>query len=601
MLGNAREKSARKSRECRYRNCGVLVRVLVRFLNRHLRPYRGTLLLLVVLQLVQTAATLLLPTLNAQIIDNGVLKGDAGYIWGTGLTMLAVAAVQILTATGAMLLSSRASAGLGRDLRAKVFGKVMNLSAREVDQIGAPSLITRTVNDVQQVQSIVLTTSDVAVSAIIMCFGGIALALVQDVPVSSILIVLVVIVIAGLALMLKRLSPFYERMQRYLDRINHLLREQITGVRVIRAFVRDPHERGRFDATNRALYGTTLRVGRIMATLPVMVMTVMNVLTVAIILFSGHRIDDGSMQLGALLALLSYVTLIIVAIIMAMLVFTEGPRAAVSAARVDEVLRAQSSIATPGTPVSEMATRGHLELRGATFGYPGAEKPVLRDISLVARPGETVAILGSTGSGKSTLLSLALRLYDVTDGEVRINGVDIRDLDPPALHRVIGYVPQKAHLFSGTIASNLRYGKEDATDEELWHALEIAQAAEFVRPLGLDAPITQGGSTVSGGQRQRLAIARALVRRPEIYLLDDCFSALDAGTEARLRAALARELGDATILLVTQRISTVEAASRVIVLEDGQIVGTGTHAELLGGNQTYREIALSQPVGEAVR
>lgn len=579
----------------------MLVRVLVRFLNRHLRPYRGTMLLLVVLQLVQTAATLLLPTLNAQIIDNGVLRGDAGYIWGTGVTMLAVAAVQILTATGAMLLSSRASAGLGRDLRAKVFGKVMNLSAREVDQIGAPSLITRTVNDVQQVQSIVLTTSDVAVSAIIMCFGGIALALVQDVPVSSILIVLVVIVIGGLALMLKRLSPFYERMQRYLDRINHLLREQITGVRVIRAFVRDPHERGRFDATNRALYGTTLRVGRIMATLPVMVMTVMNVLTVAIILFSGHRIDDGSMQLGALLALLSYVTLIIVAIIMAMLVFTEGPRAAVSAARVDEVLRAQSSIATPGTPVSDMATRGHLELRGATFGYPGAEKPVLRDISLVARPGETVAILGSTGSGKSTLLSLALRLYDVTDGEVRINGVDIRDLDPLALHRVIGYVPQKAHLFSGTIASNLRYGKEDATDEELWHALEIAQAAEFVRPLGLDGPITQGGSTVSGGQRQRLAIARALVRRPEIYLLDDCFSALDAGTEARLRAALARELGDATILLVTQRISTVEAASRVIVLEDGQIVGTGTHAELLGGNQTYREIALSQPVGEAVR
>ncbi len=329
--------------------------------------------------------------------------------------------------------------------------------------------------------------------------------------------------------MLKRLSPFYERMQRYLDRINHLLREQITGVRVIRAFVRDPHERGRFDDTNRALYGTTLRVGRIMATLPVMVMTVMNVLTVAIILFSGHRIDDGSMQLGALLALLSYVTLIIVAIIMTMLVFTEGPRAAVSAARVDEVLRAESSIATPGKPVSDMATRGHLELRGATFGYPGAEKPVLRDISLVARPGETVAILGSTGSGKSTLLSLALRLYDVTDGEVRINGVDIRDLDPLALHRVIGYVPQKAHLFSGTIASNLRYGKEDATDEELWHALEIAQAAEFVRPLGLDAPITQGGSTVSGGQRQRLAIARALVRRPEIYLLDDCFSALDAG------------------------------------------------------------------------
>jgi ATP-binding cassette subfamily B multidrug efflux pump len=583
------------------RNCGLLGRVLVRFLNHHLRPYRGTLVLLVVLQLVQTAATLLLPTLNAQIIDNGVLVGDAGYIWGTGLTMLGVAAVQILTASGAMLLSSRMSAGLGRDLRQKVFGKVMSLSAREVDQIGAPSLITRTVNDVQQVQSIVLTTADVAVSAIIMCVGGVALALVQDVPVSTILIALVVIVITGLTLVLKRLSPFYEAMQNFLDRINHLLREQITGVRVIRAFVRDQHERGRFDATNRDLYGTTLRVGRIMATLPVMVMTVMNVLTVAIIWFSGHRIDDGSMQLGALLALLSYVTLIIVAIIMAMLVFTEAPRAAVSAARVDEVLRAESSINRPEKPVAAFGTRGRLELRGATFGYPGAEKPVLRDISLVAGPGETVAILGSTGSGKSTLLSLALRLYDVTDGQVLLNGVDIRDLDPSALHTIIGYVPQKAHLFSGTIASNLRYGKEDATDDELWHALEIAQASEFVRPLGLDAPIAQGGSNVSGGQRQRLAIARTLLRRPEIYLLDDCFSALDPGTEARLREALALELGNATILLVTQRISTVEAASRVIVLEDGQVVGSGTHAELIATNQTYREIALSQPVGGAVR
>ncbi|MEV6237089.1 ABC transporter ATP-binding protein [Lentzea sp. NPDC051838] len=575
--------------------------MLVRFLNHHLRPYRGTLVLLVVLQLVQTAATLLLPTLNAQIIDNGVLLGDAGYIWSTGLTMLGVAAVQILTASGAMFLSSRMSSGLGRDLRQKVFRKVMNLSAREVDQIGAPSLITRTVNDVGQVQSIVLTTADVAVSAIIMCVGGVALALVQDVPVSTILIGLVVIVIIGLVLMLSRLSPFYEAMQRFLDRINHLLREQITGVRVIRAFVRDPHERGRFDATNRDLYGTSRRVGRIMAAMPVMVMTVMNVLTVAIIWFSGHRINDGSMQLGALLALLSYITLIIVAIIMAMLVFTEAPRAGVSAGRVNEVLQAESSIKQPAKPVREMKTRGHLELRAATFGYPGAEKPVLRDVDLVARPGETVAILGSTGSGKSTLLSLALRLYDVTGGQVLINGVDIRDLDPLALHKVIGYVPQKAHLFSGTIASNLRYGKEDATDDELWHALEIAQAAEFVRPLGLDAPITQGGSNVSGGQRQRLAIARTLVRRPEIYLLDDCFSALDLGTEARLRRALAQELGHATILLVTQRISTVEQASRVVVLEDGQVVGSGTHAELIATNQTYREIAGSQPVGGAVR
>lgn len=575
--------------------------VLTRFLNRHLRAYRGTLVLLVVLQLVQTLATLLLPTLNARIIDNGVLLGDTGYIWNTGLAMIGIAVVQILTASGAMLLSSRVSAGLGRDLRAKVFGKVVSLSARELDQIGTPSLITRTVNDVQQVQNIVLTTADVAVSAVIMCVGGVVLALLQDVPVAMILVALVVVVIVGVALMLVRLAPFYDAMQNYLDRINHLLREQITGVRVIRAFVRDSHERGRFDAVNRDLYGTSLRVGRIMVTLPVMVITGMNVLTVAIIWFSGHRIDDGTMRLGALLALLSYITLIVGAIIMAMLVLTEAPRAAVSARRVHEVLRTESSIAEPRQPITRTTTRGHLELRGATFGYPGAEKPVLRDVDLTARPGETVAIVGSTGSGKSTLLALALRLYDVTGGQVRINGVDIRDLDPAALHRVVGYVPQKAHLFSGTIASNLRYGNQDATDEELWHALEIAQATEFVRPLGLDAPITQGGSNVSGGQRQRLAIARTLVQRPEIYLLDDCFAALDLGTESRLRAALDRELADATILLVTQRMGTVETASRVIVLEDGQVVGAGTHAELIGSNQTYREIALSQPVGGALR
>ena len=575
--------------------------MLIGFLNHHLRPYRGTALLLVVLQLVQTTATLLLPTLNAQIIDNGVLRGDAGYIWRTGFIMLGVAAVQLLTVSGAMLLSARMSAGLGRDLRAKVFGKVMSLSAREVDRLGAPSLITRTVNDVQQVQNVVLTTADVAVSAIIMCAGGIALALVQDVPVSTIVVALVIVVIIGLILMLHRLSPFYAAMQSQLDRVNHLLRERITGVRVIRAFVRDPHERGRFDATNRDLLGTSLRVGRIMATIPVVLMAVMNVLVVAIIWFSGRRIDAGSMQLGSLLALLSYVMLIIFAVIMAMLVFTDAPRATVSAARVDEVLRTESSITTPKNPVTRMPERGHLELRDATFGYPGAENPVLRDVSVLARPGDVVAILGSTGSGKSTLLSLAARLHDVTGGQVRINGVDIRELDPVVLHEVVGYVPQKAHLFSGTIASNLRYGKADATDDELWHALEIAQAAEFVRPLGLDGPITQGGSNVSGGQRQRLAIARTLVRGPEIYLLDDCFSALDAATEARLRGALARELHNATVLVATQRISTAEAASRVVVLEGGRVTGSGTHAELIATNETYRGIALSQPVQGTAR
>ncbi|WP_177230155.1 ABC transporter ATP-binding protein [Lentzea albida] len=575
--------------------------MLTRFLTHHLRPYRGPLVLLVLLQLVQTAATLLLPTLNARIIDNGVLRGDSAYIWNTGLTMLGVAAVQILTSSGAVLVSARMSAGLGRDLRARVFGKVMSLSARELDRIGTPSLITRTVNDVQQVQNVVMTTSDVAVSAVIMCAGGVVLALVQDVPVALFLLALVVVVVVGLVLALRRLSPFYEAMQNHLDRINHLLRERITGVRVIRAFVRDAHESARFDATNRALHDTASRVGRIMATVPVMVITAMNVLTVGIIWFSGHRIDDGTMQLGALVALLSYITLIVVAIIMAVLVFAEAPRAAVSAARVNEVLQAESSTAEPVRPITPTAMTGHLELRGATFGYPGAEKPVLRDIDLVARAGETVAILGSTGSGKSTLLALALRLYDVTGGRVLVNGVDVRDLPASALHTIVGHVPQRAHLFSGTIASNLRYGREDATDDELWHALEIAQAAEFVRPLGLNAPTTQAGSTLSGGQRQRLAIARTLVRRPEIYLLDDCFSALDPRTGARLLAALERELADATILLVSQRIRTVETASRIVVLEDGRIAGSGTHAELIGTNRTYREIAFSQPAGGTVR
>lgn len=576
-------------------------RVLITFLNTHLRPYRRGLLALLVLQLIQTVATLLLPTLNAAVIDNGILTGDVEYIATIGALMLAVAVVQILTATGAVLLAARCAAGLGRDLRGRVFRKALGLSAREVGEIGVPSLITRTVNDVQQVQSIVLTTADVALSAVIMCVGGVVLAVLQDVSVSLVIVVLVVLVIASLAVLLGRLSPFYARMQHSVDRLNHLLRERISGVRVIRAFVRDDHERGRFDRTNTELFEVSLRVGRFIAAMPVVVMIVMNALTVVIIWISGRRIDAGDMRLGALTALLSYVTLIIVSIIMAVMVFTEGSRAAVSARRIQEVLDTRTSVPAPARPVRRLPAPGHVELRGATFGYPGAEKPVLRDVDLVVRPGQTVAILGSIGSGKSTLLNLVLRLYDVTAGDIRVHGVDVRALDPAVLSRTVGHVPQKPHLFSGTVASNLRFGRQDATDADLWQALEVAQAREFVERIGLDSPVAQGGSNLSGGQRQRLAIARTLLRRPDVYLLDDCFSALDHGTEARLRAALGTELAGASVLLVTQRIDAVEDADHVLLLDDGHVIGSGTPAELSRDNPTYRELMLCQPVRQEIR
>ncbi|WP_369174489.1 ABC transporter ATP-binding protein [Streptomyces sp. R28] len=575
--------------------------MLIGFLKTHLRPYRRGLVALLVLQLIQTVATLLLPTLNAAVIDHGILTGDVEYIFTIGAVMLAVAVVQIVTATGAVVFAARCAAGLGRDLRRRVFRAVLGLSAREVGEIGTPSLLTRTVNDVQQVQTIVLTTADVAVSAVIMCLGGVVLAVLQDVAVSVVVVALVVAVIASLTVVLGRLSPFYARMQKSMDRINHLLRERISGVRVIRAFVRDDHERARFDRANDELFEVSLRVGRIIAAMPVVVMIVMNVLTVVIIWVSGRRIDAGDMQLGALTALLSYVTLIIVSIIMAVMVFTEGSRAAVSAGRIQEVLDARTSVPAPERPVRELPAPGHLELRGAAFGYPGAEKPVLRDVDLVVRSGQKVAILGSIGSGKSTLLNLVLRLYDVTAGHIRVHGVDVRAIDPAVLSQTVGHVPQQPHLFSGTVASNLRFGRPDATDAELWHALEVAQAREFVERIGLDAPVAQGGSNLSGGQRQRLAIARTLVRRPGIYLLDDCFSALDHGTEARLRAALATELADATVLLVTQRVGAAEDADHVLLLDDGHVVGSGTPAQLSRDNPTYREIALSQPVHQEIR
>nr|WP_206323151.1 ABC transporter ATP-binding protein [Streptomyces sp. HNM0575] len=575
---------------------------MIRLLCACLRPYRWRTVLLLVLQLVQTVATLMLPTLNAAVIDDGVVKGDADYIVDTGIVMLALAVTQIVTAGIAAVLSSRITAALGRDLRSRVFRHVMRLSSGETTRFGTSSLSTRTVNDVVQIQRLTLTLMDVAVSAVIMCAGGLLLGLYQDTGLGLLLIGLVAVIGICLSVLLRRLGPPYALMQRCVDTMARLLREQISGVRVIRAFVRDGHERERFGKANDELFGVSLRVGRIMATIPVTLMVFMNVLTVALVWFAGLRINDGALRLGALNAVLGYLTLIIVAIIVVSFVFTEAPRARASAVRIEEVLNTPTSVPVPETPVDPWVTTGHLDVRRATFGYPGAQAPVLQDVSLKAGPGETIAVLGGTGSGKTTLLSLVLRLNDVTDGAVFVSGVDVRDMDPDILADSVGFVPQRPYLFAGTVASNLRYGNPEAGDEELWHALDVAQATEFVERMqnGLDSRISQGGSNISGGQRQRLAIARAVLGHPLIYLLDDCFSALDQGTESALRAALEEETAAATVLLVTQRIGSVQGADRIVVLDGGRVVGDGTHEELLHDSRAYREMAASQSTVQEV-
>ncbi|WP_190112721.1 ABC transporter ATP-binding protein [Streptomyces cinnamoneus] len=570
--------------------------MLVRLLRAHLRPHSRAIAVVVLLQLVQTLATLYLPTLNADIIDKGVVKGDAGYILTTGGLMLAVTLLQVLCAVGAVYYGARTAMAVGRDLRGAVFDRVQSFSSREMGHFGAPSLITRTTNDVQQVQMLTLMTFTLMVSAPIMCVGGIVMALNQDVPLSALLLAIVPALGLIVTLIVWRMRPLFRGVQERIDTVNRVLREQITGIRVIRAFVRDTHERKRFRAANDDLMDVSLRAGRLMSLMFPSVMLVVNVSSVAVVWFGGHRIDGGGMQIGALTAFLSYLMQILMAIMMATFMFMMVPRAEVCAERIQEVLATESSVVLPAAPVTELGRRGHLELRSVEFGYPGAEEPVLRDVSLVARPGETTAVIGSTGSGKSTLLGLVPRLFDATGGTVLVDGVDVRDLDPVTMAEAVGLVPQKPYLFSGTVASNLRYGRPDASDDELWQALETAQAREFVQAMegGLDAPIAQGGSNVSGGQRQRLAIARALVRKPEIYLFDDSFSALDYATDARLRAALARETGDATVLIVAQRVSTIRDADRIVVLDEGRVVGSGTHTELMGTNETYREIVLSQ-------
>jgi len=570
--------------------------VLLQLLRSYLQPYRQAIRAIVALQLVQTLAALYLPTLNADIIDYGVVRGDTGYIMHTGAIMLAVTLVQMGCSIAAVYYAARTAMALGRDLRANVFDRVLTFSAREVGQFGAPSLITRTTNDVQQVQLLALMTFTLMVSAPIMCVGGILMALNQDVPLSALLLIAVPLLGVIISVIISRMRPMFRLMQERIDRINQVLREQITGIRVIRAFVRDVDEQRRFATVNTELFDVSRGVGRLMAYMFPLVMLVMNVSSVAVLWFGGHRIDSGGMQIGALTAFLSYLMQILMAVMMATFMFMMVPRAEVCAERITEVVGTDSSVVLPSRSTARGSRRGHLELRDVQYRLPGAEEPVLRGISLTARPGEVTAIIGSTGSGKTTLLNLIPRLMDATAGVVLVDGVDVRELDQRVLSKAVGLVPQKPYLFTGTVASNLRYGNIDATDEELWQALATAQARNFVEqmPDGLQARIAQGGTNVSGGQRQRLAIARALVRRPEIYLFDDSFSALDYATDAALRTALERETAEATVVIVAQRVSTIRGADRILVLDEGVVVGSGTHQELMSANEVYREIVLSQ-------
>jgi ATP-binding cassette subfamily B multidrug efflux pump len=565
--------------------------VLFKLAMSFLRPYRKWLTIVVVAQFLQTLATLFLPTLNADIIDNGVIKGDTGYIFGTGAIMLGVSAAQVVVATTAVYFGARCSMALGRDMRKALFSRVQDFSAREVGKFGTPSLITRTTNDVQQVQMLVLMTLTMMLTAPIIGIGAVILALHQNVELSSLLLIIVPVLGAIVTFLISRMRPMFKLMQARIDTINKVLREQITGIRVIRAFVRDEPERERFERANTSVYDVAVGSGRLMGMMFPLVMGVINFSSIGVLWFGGHLINDGRMQVGALTAFLSYLLQVLMAVMMSTFMLMMIPRAEVCADRIYEVLDTEPSVEPPTAPVTELRQHGYLELRDTGFRYPGAEEPVLCNINLVARPGEVTAIIGSTGAGKTTLLNLIPRLFDATEGEVLVGGVDVKNLATETLASAIAIVPQKPYLFSGTIASNLRYGRPDATDDELWHALQVAQA-NFVTDL--DAPISQGGTNVSGGQRQRLAIARALVHKPDIYLFDDSFSALDYATDAALRAALSHETENATVVIVAQRVGTIRSADRIIVLDNGRIAGQGTHGELMETNETYREIVLSQ-------
>jgi ATP-binding cassette subfamily B protein len=574
--------------------------MLATLLRRYLQPYKKELSIVVGLQLVATLASLYLPSLNGDIIDQGVTTGDTGYILKTGAIMLAVAGLQIACTLVAVWAGARTAMGYGRDLRGAIFHRIGTFSQREVGQFGAPSLITRTTNDVQQVQILVLMSCTMVVTAPIMCIGGIVMALREDVTLSKLLLVVVPVLAGAIGFLISRMIPLFRAMQPKIDTVNRVLREQINGMRVVRAFVRERHEAQRFDTANVDLTGTALAIGKLQAVMWPTVMLVFNVSTVAVLWFGSHRVRDGSLQIGAMTAFLAYLMQILVSVMITTFMSIMIPRAAVCADRIGEVLKTESSVVPPAKPVVP-DVNGFVALEDVEFRYPGAELPVLSGVTFAARPGTTTAIIGGTGAGKTTLLDLIPRLIDTTVGAVRVDGSDVRDIEPEALWARIGMVPQRPYLFSGTIASNLRYGKPDATDEELWAALAIAQAKDFVEamPEQLNAPIAQGGTNVSGGQRQRLSIARALLRKPAIYLFDDSFSALDLATEARLRAALRPHVANATVILVAQRVASIVNADQIIVLDAGKIVGIGTHDELLAGNATYQEIVTSQQTAEA--
>ena len=576
--------------------------MLLSLLRQYLRPYWGLIALVIVLQLIQVTASLNLPSLNAAIIDTGIAKGDTAFIWATGAVMLAVTLAQVFGQIGAAYFGSRVAMSFGRDVRAALFGRVLSFSTREVNRFGAPSLITRNTNDVQQVQQMLFMTLLLIVSTPIMMVGGVIMALREDVGLSWLIGVAVFVLAVVIGAIIIQTMPLFKRIQEQTDTLNRVLRERISGLRVIRAFVREPYEEKRFDVANADLTDTATRVGRRMMTLFPTVMFVMNAGSVGVMWFGGLRVDTGEMQVGQLTAFLQYLMQILMAVMMSTMMLMIAPRASVCAVRIQEVLHTESSVQPPADPITSLGRTGEVRFDRVSFTYPGAEQPVLKDVSFTVRTGRTTAIIGSTGSGKSTLIGLIPRLFDPTDGVVEVDGADVRRIDPDLLWSRIGLVPQKPYLFSGTVASNLRYGKPDATPEELWRALEVAQARDFVEemPGGLDAPIAQGGTNVSGGQRQRLSIARALVKRHDVYVFDDSFSALDVTTDANLRAALAAETRDAAVIIVAQRVSTIRNADQIVVLDDGEVVGLGTHAELLETCATYAEIVDSQFKAEEV-
>lgn len=569
---------------------------LWKLITRGIRASWLAFVLVVIFQFVQSLLSLMLPTLNADIIDDGVLKGDTDTIWRLGGEMLLMSLGQIVANGVAIYFGARLAMKAGRDLRAEIFAKVGEFSERDVQRFGSASLITRNTNDVQQVQMLLLMGCTMLMSAPMLAIGGIVMAVRADAELSRLIWVIVPVMVLVMGFVVSRLVPIFVLLQERIDRINQVMREQLTGIRVVRAFVQERRERARFAIANDGVTDAMLRTGNLFVTIFPIIMFIVNASSIAVLWFGGQLVDQGELEVGTMMAFLQYLMQILFGVMMATFMTMMIPRAAVGARRITEVLETEPSIAPSAKAIAEQSAPGSIEFADVAFTYPGAEHAVLEGVSFRAEPGETVAIIGSTGAGKTTIVNLIPRLFDVTGGSVRIGGIDVREQSERTLWASIGLIPQRPYLFAGTIASNLRYGKDDATDEELWHALETAQAADFVREKerGLDSPISQGGTNVSGGQRQRLAIARALVKRPPILVFDDSFSALDLSTDARLRAALARDVRDTTQLVVAQRVSTIIGADRIVVLDDGRVVGLGTHDELLQSNETYREIVESQ-------